>query len=412
MNQKGTTGFQWWLALAGTAALCSLTLAGCNAGVPLTAPEGATLQISANPTAIPVQNGVSTITVLGFKGATDGGGPLPDGTQIFFTTNVGTIEERVETKNGIAHAFLRSNGRAGLAAVTAASGQGITASLGAPVLIGNATGINILVVASPSSVGPPDFTSEIIATVFDNDNNTMSDVPLIFSTNAGALASAGAILRTNTQGQARDRLTLRGEDPATVTVSSGSVSATVSVNRGTSASPAISSLSPSSGSPGSSLTVTIRGQNFQPGPIVSFGPGISVGTVTYVNSQTLLVAITIEASAATGDRSVTVTNATGGTSAGFTFRVVANPIITGVSPASGAVGAANLVVTINGANFQAGASVSFGAGIAINSVVFNSATQLTVTITISGAAAVGPRTVTVTNPDGRSGSFVNGFTVT
>ena len=52
------------------------------------------------------------------------------------------------------------------------------------VLIGNAQGINILVTATPATVRPPDFTSQIVATVFDNDNNPLSDVPLVFSTSA------------------------------------------------------------------------------------------------------------------------------------------------------------------------------------------------------------------------------------
>ena len=149
-----------------------VSLIRCDS-VPLTATMGSELSISANPTAIPAVNGVSTITVTGFKSADDGGGTLPDGTQIFFTTNVGIIddgggtlpdgtqiffttnvgiiEQRVEMQNGVARGFLRGNGRAGLAAVEARSGAGITATLATPVLIGNATGINILVTANPAT---------------------------------------------------------------------------------------------------------------------------------------------------------------------------------------------------------------------------------------------------------------------
>ena len=118
-----------------TAVVALVSLIRCGS-VPLTATMGSELSITANPTAIPAVNGVSTITVTGFKSADDGGGTLPDGTQIFFTTNVGIIEERVEMQNGVARGFLRGNGRAGLAAVEARSGAGITATLANPVLPG------------------------------------------------------------------------------------------------------------------------------------------------------------------------------------------------------------------------------------------------------------------------------------
>jgi hypothetical protein len=81
------------------------------------------------------------------------------------------------------------------------------------------------------------------------------------------------------------------------------------------------------------------------------------------------------------------------------------PTVSTVSPASGpAAGGTN--VTITGANFQSGATVSFG-GTASPQVTFNSATQLTAR---TPARAVGAVTVTVTNPGGLSGSKANAFT--
>ncbi len=215
------------------AALAVSILAKCGGEVPLTATEGAELSISANPTAIPVFGGVSTITVVGFKAVADGGGPLSDGTQIFLTTDVGVIEERVETRNGVARANLRSNGRAGLATVTARSGAGISATLEDGVLIGNAEGINILLTANPPTITFPNTTTELVATVFDNNNNRMEGVPIIFTTTAGALASASTTLRTNALGQATDRLTLSNAEEATVTAFSGAVQSNpVTVNFG------------------------------------------------------------------------------------------------------------------------------------------------------------------------------------
>jgi hypothetical protein len=48
----------------------------------------------------------------------------------------------------------------------------------------------------------------------------------------------------------------------------------------------------------------------------------------------------------------------------------------------------------------------------VNSCAVNSATQLTANISIGSTATVGPRDVTVTNPDSQAGTLSNGFTVT
>lgn len=393
-------------------ALALSLFASCGGQVPLTAPEGAELSITANPTAIPVFGGVSIITVVGFKGADDGGGPLSDGTQIFLTTDVGVIEERVEIQNGVARGNLRSNGRAGLATVTARSGAGIFKELVDGVLIGNAAGINILLTANPPTLTSPNFTTELVATVFDNDNNRMSDVPIIFTTSAGALATMGTSLRTNASGQAFDRLTLLNEPSATVVAFSGAVSSNaVTISRGTAVAPIISSVSPSFADRGVTLPVTIRGLNFQPGAVANFGEDISVNSVRFVDSSTLVASITISLSATTGARTVTVTNPDGSSgSLTSAFQVGTIPIVTGVNPNFGSPGG-TLTVFISGANFQGGANVTFGPGIAVTFIQVNSPNQIEVDIDIAATASLGPRTVTVTNPDGATGSLVNGFTV-
>jgi hypothetical protein len=400
----------------------------------LTATEGAELSISANPTAIPVFGGVSVITVVGFKAVADGGGPLTDGTQIFFTTNVGIIEERVEMRNGVARGNLRSDGRAGVAVVVARSGAGIQATLGgggegaAPgVLIGNAEGINILLTANPPTITPPDTTTELVATVFDNSNNRMPDVPIIFTTTAGALASMGTSLRTNANGQATDRLTLLNEALATVTAFSGAVSSEpVTVNRGAITTPLVTSVSPSSGAPGETLPVTIHGANFQPGAVVSFDEGIAVNSVRFVNSNQLVANITIDANIqnTSSARTVTVTNPDGGSgSLPNAFSITTPnpaPQITSLSPTStNARDPVGETVFINGFNFQAGAQVTFSSAagsVNILSTTVNSASQIEVDILIdpappggSGPPAGTVFQVRVTNPDGLV-SNANNFT--
>jgi hypothetical protein len=71
-----------------------------------------------------------------------------------------------------------------------------------------------------------------------------------------------------------------------------------------------------------------------------------------------------------------------------------------------------LSVTIEGVLFQAGATVSFGAGVNVTAAKVNSATQIMPTLNIPLNAILGPRTVTVTNPDGSSATREAGFTVT
>jgi hypothetical protein len=187
--------------------------------------------------------------------------------------------------------------------------QTVTVEIGS----GDAGEIVITVVANPSLLGPFDFTSEIVTTVTDNRGNLLSGVPVIFSTDAGAMTSQGAVLRTNASGQAFDRLTFvdDGTDSATVTVTSGSTTGSVVVSRAVLDPPLVDFVSPSTGSKGAELTVTIGGQNFQAGATVSFGTGVSIQRVTYVNSETLLADISINAGAVTGGRVVRVTNPDG-----------------------------------------------------------------------------------------------------
>ncbi|MBZ5689021.1 MAG: IPT/TIG domain-containing protein [Acidobacteriia bacterium] len=137
--------------------------------------------------------------------------------------------------------------------------------------------------------------------------------------------------------------------------------------------PSISSLSPTSGAVGASVTIT--GANFgstQGSSTVKF----NTTTVTSITSwgATSIVA-TVPTGAATGSVVVTVG---GHASNGVTFTVVAAPNITSLSPTSGAVGAA---VTVTGTNFgatQGSSTVKFNGTTA--SVTSWSATSIKVTV--------------------------------
>ena len=82
----------------------------------LLVPQDVTLFISADPTTISINGGVSTITVTIFD---KDGNLIEDGRKLFFTTTLGSIESEVFTSGGTAIARLRSTGEPGVANVTA-----------------------------------------------------------------------------------------------------------------------------------------------------------------------------------------------------------------------------------------------------------------------------------------------------
>src|SRR2546428_4694620 len=86
------------------------------------------------------------------------------------------------------------------------------------------------------------------------------------------------------------------------------------------------------------------------------------------------------------------------------------PTIGSVSPSSGVQGA-SLTVTVTGANFQAGASAGFGAGITVSSTTVVSSAQLSVALAIGATAAMGARDGTGSNPDRQTVVVDGGFTV-
>ena len=87
------------------------------------------------------------------------------------------------------------------------------------------------------------------------------------------------------------------------------------------------------------------------------------------------------------------------------------PTVSTCVPGAAKPGAATSVV-VTGTGFKSGASADFGARVTVQSVTVNGSTQLTVKIKVNPNAAIGPRTVTVTNTDGQSGSKPGCFNVT
>ena len=183
--------------------------------------------------------------------------------------------------------------------------------------------------------------------------------------------------------------------------------------------PTLSSVNPTSGAQGQNLSsVLLTGSSFQSGATCSFGAGITVNSCTFNSATQLTASITIGSAATLGARNVTVTNPDSQSSTlsnGFTVTTAGPPpppVLSSLNPNSGAQGQNLSSVILTGNSFQSGATCAFGAGITVNSCTFNSATQLTASITIGSAATLGARNVTVTNPDSQSSTLSNGFSVT
>lgn len=164
--------------------------------------------------------------------------------------------------------------------------------------------------------------------------------------------------------------------------------------------PALTSVSPASGSTAGGTAVTLTGSNFDGSCTVDFGG--AAGTAVAVANATTIMASTPPHAAGTVTVTVTCTGGAASLTNAFTFNTA--PAITSVSPLTALPGT---TITITGSGFQSGATVTF-AGVASPAVTFVSATTLQAVVP---NVATGPAAIVVTNPDTLSGSF-SGFAVT
>ncbi|MGH9457604.1 MAG: S8 family serine peptidase [Thermoanaerobaculia bacterium] len=104
--------------------------------------------------------------------------------------------------------------------------------------------------------------------------------------------------------------------------------------------PTVLEADPSGGTRGETIEVGIFGAEFLPGATVSFGEGISVGSVDVVRGSQIDATITIAPDAAAGPRDVTVTNIDGGSgtaTAAFTVADSGEAVVTDVDDGDPAV---------------------------------------------------------------------------
>ncbi len=168
--------------------------------------------------------------------------------------------------------------------------------------------------------------------------------------------------------------------------------------------PTLTAIGPTNGSANGGTQVTLTGTGFRTGATVRFG-GVEATSVT-VASATSITATT--PAHAAGSVDVVVRNPDGQTGTlanGFAFNPVAAPTLTSLTPDHG-LSTGGTRVTLTGANFAQGATVTFG-GVAARDVVVSSTTSLSAT---TGGHATGRVDVVVRNPDGQTGTLTGGFT--
>ena len=233
----------------------------------------------------------------------------------------------------------------------------------------NSNGVSFTVVAAPSITSLSPTTGAVGASV------------TISGTNFGATQGSGSV---SFNGTTATSITNWSATSIVAIVPTGATTGNVVVNasgvnsNGVSftvvAAPSITSLSPTTGAVGAS--VTLAGSSFgstQGTSTVKFNGTTATSITSW--SATSIVA-TVPTGATTGN---VVVNASGVNSNGIGFTVVAAPSITSLSPTSGAVGAS---VTIAGANFgatQGSGSVSFN-GSTATSITSWSATSIVVIV--------------------------------
>ncbi|HEY7290552.1 MAG TPA: Ig-like domain-containing protein [Vicinamibacterales bacterium] len=198
-------------------ALASLALSmiGCER-VPLLAPSGSTITLTASSTALSV-NGTAQLIAQVIEPA---GTPPHSGTHVIFTTSLGTIQpsETDTDINGRAVATFNAGSSNGTATITASSGGSVVAAANAlKISVGTAAVGRVVVAANPTLIAANGGTAVISASVADINGNALAGAPVAFSTTAGTMNPS--IATTDGNGNATSSLTTT--TTATVTASVG-----------------------------------------------------------------------------------------------------------------------------------------------------------------------------------------------
>jgi len=279
-----------WSALVG--GVLVFAASACEK-VPLLAPAGSVINLTASSTSLG-SNGSTQIIAQVIEPA---GTPPHSGTQIIFTTTLGSVEpsETSTDINGRATVTFRANGASGTATITATSG-GVSASgtNAIRIAVGSAAVGRVTVDASPAVVPASGGATTIISFVFDSNGNPIGGVPVTFTTDAGTLSPS--LVSSDQNGRAQTTLTTSKTAKVTATAgvsgSSGGGGGTGGGTGGTGGGTTTTS------SQSATVTVTVNTPS-----AISFGSGTPTTTtagqavvfpLTYSTSGTPITRVTVD----------------------------------------------------------------------------------------------------------------------
>jgi adhesin/invasin len=241
------------------ATLAAIAAVACDT-MPLTAPSGSALTISAGSTFVD-PGGTTQITAYVVESS---GTAVQNGTTVHFATNLGHVDPvDALTTNGYAVATFMAGDSSGVADITATSGgtggttppstgnggtstPSTTNSNVVRITVGAAGAETVSLAANPGSVPSGGGTVDLVATVTASNGRRLAGLPVTFSSSEGTLSSSSAV--TDANGQAR--VTLTTDRTATVTASAGAKQSTaVTVTRREPAGVATATLTATPGTP-------------------------------------------------------------------------------------------------------------------------------------------------------------------
>ncbi|MGA2134037.1 MAG: IPT/TIG domain-containing protein [Bryobacteraceae bacterium] len=167
--------------------------------------------------------------------------------------------------------------------------------------------------------------------------------------------------------------------------------------------PGISSVSPSTATPGSgnALPITVSGTRFQSGDFVqwTFGSETTTLASTYVNSSSMTATVPASLLQGGGTAHIQVVNGSGLYSNPYSFTLTAATIAS-LSPTSASVNGKAFTLTVNGTGFVSSATIMWNSTPV--TTTFASATKLTGAVTQAMLASAGEVAITVV--DGNEGT--------
>ena len=353
---------------------CAIVVA-CDR-VPLTAPTNSTISVTIDQSTLPL-NGQAQVRAIVIE---SGGTPVHNGTEVSFSTMLGTFNPpSATTVNGVATSTFLAGGTSGTTRINAYSGGASTGSGnssggGVEVRIGAAAASSLAVVATPPSISQSGGTVTVSALVLDASNNPLPGVTVLFTSTAGALSSTTAL--SGPDGIART--TLNTTTTATVrAIASSSASGEVTVT--VSAAPSITITAPDSGTVGVPVAISVA---------------VTAGGTGGNTSPRQVESLTIDF----GDGAIeTRTNVTGTVGLTHTYNQARGYTITATArDVNGNTGISSKSIVINHAPLP-----TVGVTASPNPVLTANQGQTTVTITASPSSANVPlRNVRATLADG------------